>query len=342
MRKFQIKHLLIGLPIISILATMIIIFSPSLIGLGIGLYLMGTVSGILISSSAYLLVKSYPDPQIRSSRLVSADFFFSFAGVILAPTFSSLFKAGFHWSTAYWIFAGIYLVIILLNTQTSIPNTIEPRHGEAHHHGHVTKFSQWPVSVFLIAGTALLFLFAELVLSAWIPTYSHHFFHIAMDNAGKLVGLYWTAKAIGLLINQVTVRYMPLKVYLVLSTLIGCAGTVILSYTGLVSIFTACVAVIGFVNSGIYASLISYGSLQFRHPTPFVITFIIAVATIGSLCSTGVSGIIYETLGLAAALHSALAAYIAIVILMLLSLKFNRADKLHLPDVVSPWERAHT
>lgn len=339
LHRINIKRLLIILPSCSIVATLIITLIHTLVALGVGLFMMGCVGGILISSSAYLLIRTFPHPKVRSSRLVSADFFFSFAGVTLSSVFSTLFGWGFHWTVAYMIFALMYVLVIIFASRAKFPvisHKIPP--GE-----DITQLAHakkgWPLALYVIAITAGLFLFAELVLSAWIPTYAHHIFGITLSVADKLVGLYWLSKAIGLFVNQFTVRHMPLKIYLMLSVLIGCASVVVLSYTPILGVFTACVAVAGFIGSGIYGGLISYGSLQLKHPTPFVVTFIIAIATVGALLSTGISGVVYQGYGLAPALHTALFAYFVIVVLMFLSIKLSQAGKLHQPEILSPWER---
>ena len=83
MRRFNLGKQLITGSAVSVLTCVALFLMPTITMFGIGVFLIGAASGIMMSIGSYLVVRINEDPKKRSANLILTDFFFALAGVVL-------------------------------------------------------------------------------------------------------------------------------------------------------------------------------------------------------------------------------------------------------------------
>jgi MFS transporter, TsgA protein len=329
-RRISLKKLLAGSALLSIITIVFLSFDASMSVYSVVIFVIGAASGVFMAVGSYLIVRLYSDPKLRSSKLIMVDFFFSFAGIVMPMLFGFLLGAHIQWIALYYIIALLSLVIILLVLKAKFPGLLRAKLPDEKTPAH----EKWNMAVYVVGFSAFAFILAELILSAWLPTYLERTMDFSISRAAMFVTMYWLAKAVGLFVNQYTVKKMPLRVYLLFSVLLGCVFVAVLANVRIPLVIMGALLIFGFLNSGIYASMISYASLQFLNPSPFLAPFVLTCGTVGTFLSTFVSGFVDIHFGVAWAINSVTAAYGLSAIALVLAVIISRAEKIHRPFAV--------
>lgn len=253
--------------------------------------IMGSVAGIFMSSGSYLVANVIKNYDQRASKLIFADFFFSFAGMILPALFGVLLANHINWFTLYNIMAMacVLMLVFLSSADLSFVKQHQTKKLAKH------KFD---AAIYLAALSSFFFLLGEIVLVMWIVKYLQATMQLAIASASFFVTLYWFSKAMGLLINQFTVLKLGIQRYLFISAFIGMLAMLLILKATTANEVMVGLLILGFVNSGIYATLIGTGCAQIKNPSPQTVSFIIAVGTFGTLLTAWSSGLVVKYFGL--------------------------------------------
>lgn len=170
------------------------------------------------------------------------------------------------------------------------------------------------------------FLLAEPIFTMWLPSWLKEHFGMAADRAAFYITTYWTVKSIGLFVNQFTVRFVKLRTYLLLSTVIGLICLAVAANSAHPTLILMCAGLFGFCNSGLFSGIMSYGSLQVRNSPPTLTSALLTIGTIGTLIFSTLSSLVYSQYGLFWALNTATVAYVFLLLALIFASVNSKAE----------------
>ena len=324
MRKFDLGKQLITGSFISVLTCIALFIMPSITLFGIGVFLIGATAGLMMSIGSYLVVRINDDPKKRSANLIFTDFFFALSGMTLSLVLGFLFKHGASWLAMYGIMGILSLLMILLCAGQKFPNVPQPEKRITH---NVAK-EPWGIAVFFLCIALFAFVFTELVFTLWMPSWLHEHFSMETDRAAIYITTYWMVKAIGLFLNQFTVRFVKLRTFLLISVIVGNQPGVVTT-TNSPTLVLFAVGLFGFCNSGMFSGLMSYGSLQVKNSPPTLTSALLTTSSVGTLIFASFSSFIYNEYGLFWALNIATISYALLVLMVVLASLKSKAEKIN-------------
>ncbi|MBU9852964.1 MFS transporter TsgA [Rahnella aceris] len=323
MRKFNLGKQLITGSAVSVLTCIALFLMPTITMFGIGVFLIGAASGIMMSIGSYLVVRINEDPKKRSANLILTDFFFALAGVVLSLLLGYLFQHGASWLAMYGVMAVLSLAMIVLCVGQKFPSIPQatPKTSETD-----ALYPRWGMSVWVLCFALFAFLLAEPIFTMWLPSWLKEHFGMAADRAAFYITTYWTVKSIGLFVNQFTVRFVKLRTYLLLSTVIGLICLAVAANSAHPTLILMCAGLFGFCNSGLFSGIMSYGSLQVRNSPPTLTSALLTIGTIGTLIFSTLSSLVYSQYGLFWALNTATVAYVFLLLALIFASVNSKAE----------------
>jgi TsgA-like MFS transporter len=326
MRKFDLGKQLITGSVISVLTCIALFLMPSITLFGIGVFLIGSTAGLMMSIGSYLVVRINDDPKKRSANLIFTDFFFALSGMTLSLLLGFLFKHGASWLAMYGIMGTLSLLMILLCVGQKFPSVPQPEKSVANQ--EVAK-EPWGIAAYVLCFALFAFVFSELVFTLWMPSWLLEHFHLDADRSAFYITIYWTVKAIGLFLNQFTVRFVKLRTFLLISAIVGLISLSVVTHSESTTLVMIGVGVFGFCNSGMFSGLMSYGSLQVKKSPPTLTSALLTTASVGTLIFASFSSFIHREFGLFWALNIASISYVLLVIAVVIAGIKSKAEKIH-------------
>jgi len=286
--------------------------------------IVGLSGGMFMCLGSFLIVRLYNDPKLRSTRLVMADFFFSFSGVIVPYIASQLLEHNVFWLVIYYLITLVGIFMLFMVVCTKFPDIVAETHSnkDLYH-------EKWGLSVYLVSASCFFFIMGELVFAQWLPLYLQKYVGLSIARAGEFMSLFWLFMAIGLFAGRFVMKKFKLAPFITVCFLFATIFLLILSVVPSKYVIMVSIILCGLFNSVVYACLIAYGSLQVEHAPPTIIAFILGCGTLGTMCSSPVSGFIANNVSIHAALHSSWVLYIIGFVLFLLTYAFSKAERIH-------------
>ncbi|MFG6653258.1 MFS transporter TsgA [Scandinavium sp. M-37] len=331
MKKWGLQKPLVSAAALTILISALLFVTPTLTMFSIAVAIIGACGGIFMTIGSYLVVRINPDEKSRSSSLIFTDFFFSLAGATLSFLLAWLFKLGASWIAMYAIMGGLGVVMLILTLRSRYPATEAP----VDTHQDVTRSEPWGRSVWLLCGALFLFLLAEPIFTLWTPGYLQWRFTLLPEQAALFTTVYWVAKAIGLFLNQFTVKWMKLRTFLLICTAVGLVAIALISNSANTTLILVACGAFGFFNSGLFSGLMSYGSLQVSRSSPTLISALLTCGTVGTLLFATVSSLVNSRYGLHGAVNASTCAYALLMITLLAAIACSKAERLHQGEAVT-------
>lgn len=264
----------------------------SLIVFGLSAFGLGAGAGIFSSVANYAIVATW-DGRDRAVRINLINFFFSFGAIVSPVAAGILLEHGAEWESLYRL-AGLFL-IFAAGFAHRIPANVKTVSATERTSG------RWGANVYLTGLALFTYVLAEIVVSYWVVSYLRYTFHMELSSAGLYLSVFWGAIAVGrfcsgLLAGRFAAYHMILT---------G-AALATLSYIGfLVSASPAVcalfIALMGFGCSGLYASILSYGTQQ-AEPSPGLTTFFVSLGCAGGIVSYALSSLLNQLFGLTTAM----------------------------------------
>ncbi|WP_413736741.1 MFS transporter TsgA [Sodalis sp. RH21] len=327
MEIIPLKRQLIFGFVLMVLAVLGLMSGHNLTVFSLSMFVLGVVSGITMSIGTYLITYLYAGRQ-RGSRLLFTDSFFSMAGALFPMLAGVLLARHIAW---YWVYACIgvvYVAIFVLTLLSDFPMLGKRGQAAAGQPVSAPVKEKWGVGVLLLSAAALCYILGQLGFISWVPEYATRNFGMGIEEAGGLVGNFWTAYMIGMWVFSALLRFADLQ--RIVTLLAGLSAV-------MMYLFIAAerpehlhyyLFGLGFISSAIYTTLITLGSQQTRVTSPKLVNFILTCGTIGTMLTFVVTGPIVANHGVKAALTTSNALYLAVFVLCLL-LGFVTRHRLH-------------
>lgn len=279
------------------------------------IFLCGIGGGLFNSIGNYLIVNLY-EAKERSSKLNLLHFTFS-VGAIISPLYSgSLVTAGVPWQYIYRY--TLVLLILLAVFVCLTPIQVKKRIGAENRAGK--EF--WAPAVYAIAFGLFCYMIAEQSFVFWGNTFFIESLSFGTAQASSLVSLFWLCMAIGRGSSGVIIKYVPVERYIVICSCLGFFSFIGLLASNAFGIIVAFVAFMGLSFSGLYASILSYGTLQLKFPSAKLVSMYITFGCLGGVLSTPFSSFLKAHLGLRPSLMIS-AVFMALVFLSVTSVRLG-------------------
>lgn len=331
MKKWGLQKPLVIAAALTILISALLFVTPTLTMFSVAVAIIGACGGIFMTIGSYLVVRINPDEKSRSSALIFTDFFFSLAGATLSFLLAWLFKMGASWMAMYAIMGALGVMMLILTLRSRYPTTVAEEPAHQAESGH----ERWGLPVWLLCGALFLFLLAEPIFTLWTPGYLQWRFQLLPEQAALFTTVYWVAKAIGLFLNQFTVKWMKLRTFLLICTTVGLISITLISNSANTTLILLACGTFGFFNSGLFSGLMSYGSLQVRRSSPTLISALLTCGTVGTLLFATVSSLVNSHFGLHGALNASTVSYALLMVTLLAAVTFSKAERLHRNEAVA-------
>ncbi len=286
-----------------------------LIWIAIGL--VGLCCGVGLAGAALIISRIYATDR-RASMLVITDSSFSVAGIICSWVAVILVSREFHWSGTYLFVALIAAGILVLSAFSTFPIT------EAEEKTTITR-APWPISVWLCLCALFLYTLGQYSMLLWLPNYAETQLGAPRDQAGQLVGQFWT----GMFAAQVFVAWWVLKVgvrrlVLIAATAASLSSIPLWLYAdidGLIVLAT----IWGFANLGLLKVVLSFATQLIHVPSARLVSTLLLAASLGTAVSPWVTSHIVAAAGNHFVLQFSTACYLALTILLILAARIDDA-----------------
>ncbi|KAA5930876.1 MFS transporter TsgA [Pantoea sp. Bo_2] len=314
------RQLIFGF-VLMVLAIIGLMTSRDLTIFSLCMFVLGVVSGITMSIGTFLITHMYEGRQ-RGSRLLFTDSFFSMAGTLFPVLAGILLARQLPWYWVYVCIGFIYVAIFIMTLCVEFPVLRKPENSPT------VEKEKWGVGVLLLAVAALCYILGQLGFISWVPEYATKVMGMNINDAGQLVGSFWTAYMVGMWAFSFLLRFFDLQ--RILMVLAGLATVLMYWFVSSsdAGMLKWIIMILGFSSSAIYTTIITLGSLQTKVASPKLVNFILTCGTVGTMLTFVVTAPIVEKSGVHTALATANALY-AVVFVMCALLGFVSRHRTH-------------
>lgn len=304
------RQLIFGF-VLMVLAIIGLMTSRDLSIFSLCMFVLGVVSGITMSIGTFLITHMYEGRQ-RGSRLLFTDSFFSMAGTLFPVLAGILLARQLPWYWVYVCIGFIYVAIFIMTLFVEFPVLRKPENSP------IVEKEKWGVGVLLLAVAALCYILGQLGFISWVPEYATKVMGMNIDNAGQLVGSFWTAYMVGMWAFSFLLRFFDLQ--RILMVLAGLATLLMYWFVSSqdAGMLKWIIMVLGFSSSAIYTTIITLGSLQTKVASPKLVNFILTCGTVGTMLTFVVTAPIVEKSGVHTALVTANGLYAVVFVMCVL------------------------
>lgn len=304
------RQLIFGF-VLMVLAIVGLMTSRDLTIFSLCMFVLGVVSGITMSIGTFLITHMYEGRQ-RGSRLLFTDSFFSMAGTLFPVLAGILLARQLPWYWVYVCIGFIYVAIFIMTLFVEFPVLRKPENSPT------VEKEKWGVGVLLLAVAALCYILGQLGFISWVPEYATKVMGMNIDNAGQLVGSFWTAYMVGMWAFSFLLRFFDLQ--RILMVLAGLATLLMYWFVSSqdAGMLKWIIMVLGFSSSAIYTTIITLGSLQTKVASPKLVNFILTCGTVGTMLTFVVTAPIVEKSGVHTALVTANGLYAVVFVMCVL------------------------
>jgi len=251
----------------------------TLIGLALGV--VGVCSGLGLASAALVISRSF-EAERRASVLVMTDASFSVAGFSCAAIATALVAAGLHWASTYQFVALVAAIVVVLVLVSDLPSTKPDKAA-------TDERQSWPISVWLCIAALFLYTLGQYSMLWWLPNYAETQLGADVDQAGRLVTLFW----LGLFVAQLAVAWLVLKLgvkrLVLISGVSTCLFSIPLWLIGDLAVLPVFAFLWGVGNFSLLKIVLSYATQMLKIPSPRLVSSLLLGATLGTAMSPWVT-----------------------------------------------------
>jgi len=274
-------------------------------------FIYGMGMGTLLSVSYYLIMNLY-DEAARASRVSLLNFYFSL-GAIAAPVLAGLaLGRGVGWQLIYLASLVLLLVVVAFSLfridirPRKAVNPADPDNG-------------WNAKVYIMGLTLLCYVTSEMIFTYWIVLYMLDELELYVELASASLSVFWVFMAAGRFLSGLFIAKFRLRTFIVV-----CSGMAFVAFVALLlakSAYTAMVliAVVGLGYSGLYATILSYGTLQVPRPSARLTTFFLTISGTSGMLSFVLSSYLKASFGVSVVLAVSAGLMAAVTVLTAIS-----------------------
>jgi fucose permease len=283
---------------------------PSLAAFATAIFAYGLFLGVLCSVGYFIIVNLY-DEAARAAKLNVLNFFFS-AGSVVAPVLAGqALQRGAGWQVVFQ--ATVPLAFAAAAWALSARFMLRPATRQAGAAGDRSRWG-WPVYV---VGTALLcYVISEMAFTYWLVTYMMDRLAADVATAGLALSLFWVTMGLGRLAAGPLIGRLGIRRYIGGFSLLAAGAFAALLTTGTPPAALWLTAVMGAGYSGLYPTILSFGTQLVPGPSPRLTTFFLSVGAGGGILALLLSSWLKQVAGVGTVMTFAAALLAAMALLV--------------------------
>ena len=274
---FRIRSVLLTVYLLTIASLLSLNFTGDLTKIGVALGIVGLCSGLGLASAALVISRTY-EAERRASMLVVTDASFSTAGFLCAAIATALAAAGMYWTGTYQFVAFIAGLVVVLTLMSRFPDSGGAASTE-------DSREPWPLSFWLCVAALFLYTLGQYSMLWWLPNYVETQLGAPVEEAGRLVTLFW----VGLFVSQVIVAFGVVKIgvrkLVLISGVTTCLMSIPLWIVGNLEALPVLAFFWGLANFSLLKVVLSYATQMVHIPTPRLVSTLLLGATLGTAVS---------------------------------------------------------
>ncbi|MCF2947437.1 MFS transporter TsgA [Paraglaciecola aquimarina] len=300
-----------------ILSLILLVFldSQSLLVVSIFLFVLGIGCGIGLAGGAVLITHLYNEKK-RASAFLATDCSFSLAGYIFPSLAIILLSANHLWTLSYAVVGVLAFLIFIGCFILRFPRDTQRNQRDLEPYEPSTKVNIWTPRVILVAFALCCYLTSQTTFLTWAPSYLQEILSLDSTQAASAVGNYWGPSIFGLLTVTLLVMKVPTRPLLLCVLAIAVALSFLLYSTSDPDWFLTVTLGLGFLTSCIFKLGISIGTQQIKNAPPFLVTFLLCSATLGSTIAPALSALVVSTFGVSSAMLMTLIGFSLVAVLI--------------------------
>ncbi len=311
MDRFGPRPLLLAGLALSTLGTFGILLSPGLWMIVLAGVIFGTGFGTLDTGSNVLVAELYTDHNV--SVLNSLHLFFGI-GSVLSPAVAA---QALDWSNsaipAIWI--GFIMLLVLWPGILRLPARVIHPEVEAARI-QLGKFSYRSVLLWGLGGLLLLYVSAEMGLSAWMTQYVEDSTPLSKVAGAQITSIYWLALTVGRLAGIQWGKRLGGDAVLLICLIGSLAGAVLLAAgSGIAALTVIGAMVVGFFFGPIYPTVIAVATATFRNGPGKAASLVAALASLGGMIGPALQGVLLNEVSPVSSIIFVVAQCVALLIL---------------------------
>jgi TsgA-like MFS transporter len=280
--------------------------------------LVGLCAGTGLAGAAFIISRTYDDNQ-RASMLVITDGWFSLAGIVCSWIAIYLVSRNFHWSGSYQFVALVALIMLLLLFFSQLPNSKnEP--------GDSVNTETWSLKVWLCIFALFLFTLGQNSILWWLPTYAEQYLNAPRDQAGSLVGQFWS----GMFAAQLFVAWWVLKIgvqrLVIIAGITTATGSIFMWVYPEIDGLVILALLWGFANLGLLKLVLSLATQMLKLPSARLISGLLLSASLGTAVSPWLTSQIVEASNTRFIIQFGTLCYIVLFCLVFWATRLHQAD----------------
>ncbi len=274
------------------------------------IFVYGVCLGVLCSVGYFLIVNLYAEAD-RAAKLNVLNFFYG-AGSVVAPILAGQALArGAGWQAVFQ--ATVPLVLLAAALSLVCRFAVRPAHHDA---GPAVAGARWGWRVYVVGLALLCYVVSEMVFTYWVVTYMMDNLAADVATASLALSLFWVTMALGRLAAGLLIARLGLGGYIGGLSLVA-AG----SFAGLLTAGTPAAALwltaaMGAGYSGLYATILSFGTQMVAGPSPRLTTFFLTIGAAGGILALLLSSLLKQLYDVATALTFAAGLLVAMALLV--------------------------
>ncbi|WP_343128556.1 MFS transporter TsgA [Buchnera aphidicola (Kurisakia onigurumii)] len=256
-----------------------LIFSNNLIHFSINMFLIGIVSGIIMSIGTYIITNLYNGKE-RGVKLLITDSFFSLSGIFIPILSIKMLSLNIKWYWIYILISTIYIVIFFITLNTNfyklkISKKIEKK--------IIYNSIQIKLNTIILSICAMFYILAQLAFISWTPEFLLKNKKIILERSGNIISTFWTFYMIGMWFFSFFLKFYNIQKLQNFLLLISSISMYIFIHSNNIKILYCSIIMLGFFSSAIYTNIITLASLQTKIPSSKVVNSVLIAGTIGTL-----------------------------------------------------------
>ncbi len=288
LKKIKINKCVIAALIMSLISVAGIILIKNTVMMRIFMFFYGGGIGILMSSANYIIVKLYGEKS--GEKLNTANLFFS-AGAVISPFLAGeILKLGLNWKIIYLFVILTQAILIGVMFITKSDGFAVEKYDEKNKDKIRNKTINIKNLFLLFSGGALFsYVVSEMIFSFWITAYLVYKYKIDTGKAGVILSLFWGGMMIGRYFAEKILRKIEISKYIKILFSIATVSFFMFFIVENYIFLMAITIFMGIGYSGIYASVLAYGTLNSDENTISSMTFMLTAGSMGSVLSSPLS-----------------------------------------------------
>jgi len=251
---------------------------------------VGFFVGAMSFYANFFIVVSYDDAE-RTSKMNMLNFFFSLGAISGPFIVGTLLAKDFPWQVPYLV-GSVLLLPSLIGLKVD-PSILVPRKDASQNDSY-----KWTPPLCWLVVALLGYMLGETGFFFWLVPYLRDVVGLAQDESAFALSLFWIFMGIGRFFAGQIAKRMRTEYFiygLLVLAIVGYSGTIFLPGGKWVFVW---VALCGLGSSGLYATVISQGTLLLDYPSPKLLSTLVNIGTLGTVSALIMYGALKNVLSI--------------------------------------------